>query len=120
MAIVAACGTQKDVAIKNEKNNGNDSTEYKLIVFDARFETWYTTHSQPMDYFSESYYESWNSRYVDVWNSGGLAWTNEPINYRRDVDYPVEIDHKLFYYFVYEEKIKDRDILGQSPNVAIP
>ena len=82
----------------------NDSTEYKLIVFDSGFETWYLQRNKPSWYHTESYYEHWNQRYVNEWNyryALGDARFDSHIEYRPSKDYGIELEHKLYYYFKY-------------------
>ena len=86
-----------------------DSIEYALIILDPGFETWFLTQARPMWYHSQSYLESWNRQYVTAWNSKAMTGRNSRyfetfIDYQPHVDYGLELNHKLFYYFQYVEK----------------
>lgn len=88
----------------------NDSTEYELIIFDSRFETWYLTRNKPSWYHSESYYEHWNQRYVNEWNYryhlGDMRFDSY-IDYQRTKDYGLELEHKLYYFFEYFQEVNN-------------
>lgn len=84
-----------------------DSTEYKLVVFDGGFETWYIQRDLPSSYHSEQYYEHWNQRYVNEWNyrySLGDSRFTTSIDYDPSKDYGIELEHKLYYFFKYFEE----------------
>lgn len=90
--------------LKQPDTTKNDSTQYKLIVFDSGFETWYVQRNKPSWYHTESYYEHWNQRYVNEWNyrySLGDARFDDYIEYNPRKDYGIELEHKLYYYFKY-------------------
>jgi hypothetical protein len=118
-----ACRTQKH-AINIESNQPEaesvDSVEYVLETFDAKFETWYALHNSPSQYRSKSYYEGWNQRYVSAWNYNasdpGKNWFFEPVvGYDPTIDYGFELNHKLFYYFMYVENVLKIEIMQGGP-----
>jgi hypothetical protein len=86
----------------------SDSTEYELVVFDQGFETWLLM--QPSREHSEAYYKSKNRMYVMEWN---YRYTN-PRRYRCNydsyldydpfIDYGLEFERRLYYYFRYFEE----------------
>ncbi|HKK10256.1 MAG TPA: DUF6146 family protein [Bacteroidales bacterium] len=100
-----SCGTSANVDSKPIKQTEtSDSTEYKLVVFDAGFETWFQQRSQPSWYHSKPFYKSRNQRFTDRWNA--LVRTGKPgydteINYDPTIDYGLELEHKLYYFFKY-------------------
>ena len=125
---VLACTSQKGlVNIKKTAPPAEpqDSVEYELITFDAKFETWYELHNSPATYKLKEYYESWNRRYVSEWNYKAMTFNKhgffEPIvGYEPTVDYGFELNHKLFYYFQYVEKVLRIQILdGGGPVVPL-
>ena len=121
-----ACSSPKGV-VKVEKNSvtiDNDSIEYELITFDSKFESWYIFHNSPTMFKSQAYYENWNRQYVSAWNFNATQASKgnffEPIiGYEPDVDYGLEINHKLFYYFQYVENVLKIEILPTGPK-AVP
>jgi hypothetical protein len=82
-----------------------DSTEYELIVFDPGFESWYSFKKSPAMDHGIDYYKAWNIQYVHEWNykSGTSRSFGPPIYYDPTENYPFEIEHKLYFYFLYVE-----------------
>jgi hypothetical protein len=126
--ISASCSGSKKlprVNINNADTTANDSVEYELIVFDPGFETWYLSHSKPTWYHSQDYYENWNRQYVTEWNHKAMTprfsrYFETLIDYVPFIDYGLELNHRLFYYFQYVEKVLKIDILpsGMSPHTV--
>jgi hypothetical protein len=110
--LLAACNAQKRTAhviINNGEPEVSDSIEYGLIILDPGFETWFLTQARPMWYHSQSYLESWNRQYVSAWNSRAMSgrtsrYFETYIDYQPHIDYGLELNYKLFYYFQYVEK----------------
>ena len=127
LLIVAACSTQKSaISVESTYNDitAEDSVEYSIETFDAKFESWYLLHNSPARYRSQSYYESWNRQYVSAWNGhayrGYMSHFFEPIiGYDPFVDYGFELNHELFYYFQYVERVLKIEIMPGSPKAGI-
>lgn len=123
VAALAACSGPKGVvAIKpvGEIPQPEDSVSYELIVLDPGFESWYLLHGTPTKHRSQSYYENWNHQYVTEWNYKATLPGNrsffQPIQgYERGVDYGFELNHKLFYYFQYVERVLKIPIIANGP-----
>ncbi len=85
-----------------------DSTEYEITIIDPDFDTWYLLNFSPVQDRSNEYYRSQNGLGVTNWNlyfSKG-RYTDAIgcyINYIQSVDYGVEVNRKLFWYFKYIE-----------------
>jgi hypothetical protein len=128
LLFVWACSTKKGV-VKIEENKDElaaveDSIEYQLETFDARFETWYALHNKPSQYRAQEYYENWNRQYVNAWNYNstqpGKSSFFEPIvGYEPQVDYGFELNHKLFYYFQYVERVLKIEIMPGGPQSIV-
>ena len=96
--------------------DASDSLEYELIVLDPGYD-FFLASQPPEEYYSQSYYETWNSRYVIEWNYrymdplryGDMYEVH--IDYRHDIDYGLELNYKLFYYFRFFEKENAVDLL---------
>ncbi|MFO7978830.1 MAG: DUF6146 family protein [Bacteroidales bacterium] len=84
-----------------------DTLEYELIVFDPGFNSWYNMVQQPMSFYSQDYLEMWNERLVRQWNNQVPAsqrsncLSNTYIDYDPNINYGMELNHKLFYFFRY-------------------
>ncbi len=92
----------------------NDSTEYGIIIIDLGFDHWYLMNfSQAKDY-SNQYYQSKNQVGVSNWNDYFTRnryprAIDSSIEYDYSVDYGIEVNRKLFWYFKYaEDKFKIR------------
>jgi hypothetical protein len=112
---ISACQTQKPVADVDAPPQelsveNNDSTEYDLIVFDPRFDTFLATQPYPKEFYSDNYYSNWNYRYCVEWNirhSNPLRYGDfyeTQIPYEPTVDYGIDFNFKLYQYFQFIEK----------------
>jgi len=124
-----ACSSQKKMAemeprlvevAGQDSTTAKDSVEYGIETFDAKFETWYQTHISETTYRSKDYYEQWNRQYVLAWNANAADPRKsnffEPIvGYDPNIDYGLELNHKLFYYFQYVENVLKIKIMAMSP-----
>ncbi len=127
MLFIAACSTQKGVVkvmSNDEESIVEDSLEYDLETFDGRFETWYLLHKSPARYRSQQYYENWNRQYVSAWNYNAMGGRRnsffEPIiGYEYTVNYGFELNHELFYYFQYVEKVLKIEIMSGGPQAGL-
>ena len=122
-ATMAACSGPKGVVAiepNSETVTEEDSISHELIVLDPGFESWYLLHGTPAKYRSQSYYERWNHQYVSAWNYNATSSRRrsffQPIHgYERGVDYGFELNHKLFYYFQYVERVLKIPIMEHGP-----
>lgn len=119
---VLACTSQKGAVNIKKATSAEveqDSVEYELVTFDLKFDTWYQLHNSPATYRLQEYYENWNRRYVSEWNNKSMMLARssffEPIiGYEPNVDYGFELNHKLFYYFQYVEKVLKIPVLDSG------
>jgi len=95
----------------------DDSVEYELLVLDPGFET-FLAMQPDKEFYSQSYYENWNNRYVIEWNSRHaqpMVYGEEYetyIDYRSNIDYGLELNYKLYYYFKFFEKEHNLKLLS--------
>jgi hypothetical protein len=124
---ICACSTQKS-AIKVNKNDkevaADDSLEYGVETFDAKFKSWYEFYKAPSKHRSQAYYENWNRQYVDAWNlkcnTPPKRWNFDPVvGYDSAEYYGFELNHELFYYFMYVENVLKIPILEGGPKVPV-
>jgi hypothetical protein len=124
--VIVACSTQRKAVGKINNPieiEADDSIGYELETFDLNFESWYVIHDNPAEYHAQTYYEEWNSRYVDAWNFNATDMQKgsffEPIvGYDPTVDYGFELNHKLFYYFQYVENVLKIQIMEGGPKAV--
>ncbi len=121
-----ACTTSRNsprILPNGEEEVKTDTLEYELHTFDPKFETWYTLQNQPAKYRSSQYYENWNRQYVSAWNykatQSGSRFFEPIIGYEPTVDYGFEINHKLFYYFQYVERVLNIQIMPGGPRSIV-
>ncbi|SDW49653.1 hypothetical protein SAMN05444411_101857 [Lutibacter oricola] len=113
--ILFACGTSnKTINTNNLPEHAvriaNDSLEYEIIIVDIGFDTYLATIAQPMNFYSQNYYEVKNRFYVTEWNYRARTpsrfntsiYENE-IDYNSHTDYGLEVNYKLFNYFKFVE-----------------
>lgn len=91
-------------------NNGENEEEYELTIIDPGFQTWFSSHAKPVNFYSKSYYESQNRRYVTSWNelyqrTGGSGPFGNYVDYRFTEDYGLALNYELFWYFKYIESL---------------
>ncbi len=121
LILIAACASQQNIQIKaTDTVDTEDSVSYELIVLDPGFESWFLTYSKPSWYHSQQYYETWNEQYVNAWNYNSIWHRNArlldgQIDYNPQIDYGLDINHKLFYYFQHVENELNIRILSNSP-----
>ncbi len=99
---------------KNERarikadTTASDSVEYELIIIDPGFQTWFQTQP-PREYLTKEYYEYMNRLYVAEWNYRYTSSNNQGeydsyIDYNPSIDYGLDLNYELYYYFKYFEK----------------
>ena len=86
-----------------------DSIEYELIIFDPSFESWFITSQRPKWYHENSYYRAKINLYATDWNNRVLQnMHREPYEWEiavdPNVDYGIDVNWKLFWYFKYLEE----------------
>ena len=119
--LAMACSNKRELVIQEQQSDmQEDSISYELIVLDPGFESWYLLHGTPAKYHTQNYYEGWNQRYVNAWNYQDIGHRYAQviegnIDYRPDIDYGFELNHKLFYYFMYVENELDIQLIPDGP-----
>ncbi len=113
---------QNIIAQDNPKKveiNPKDSIEYEIIIFDAKFDTYLASIAKPKGFYSNSYYKSWNIRYVQVWNERHLDplkfgdFYESYIDYDALTDYGLDLNYKLYNYFRFVEDEYGINLIGR-------
>ena len=116
--VLASCHFDKNITTKAKTPDkpkesdkvriANDSLEYEVIIIDPGFNSWLATNARPRNYYSESYLENHNQRFVNEWN----IRVNQPqrfspdlyamrIDYNPTIHYGYEVNYLLYNYMVY-------------------
>ncbi len=110
LLLVCSCYTQQKAASSARGISiVNDSTEYEITIIDPGFDQWYTLNFSPSKDYSNEYYRGKNLNTVSNWNIY-LTHGKYPlvidsfINYDPSVDYGIEVNRRLFWYFKYSEQ----------------
>lgn len=117
--IASACGSGKSAGPvrvgQNMVIDRGEEDEYEVEIFDSGFDRWFATNSRPVGYHSPQYYEMMNRQYVTAWNEKVVAQGfrgNSPfqqqIDYDPSIDYGLDVNYKLYYYFKYIEDVYGR------------
>ncbi len=94
----------------------NEALEYQIIIIDQGFTSYLNNTARSKDYYSESYLKNKNRIYVAAWNNrvrnpqkyNSNIYENI-IDYQQNVDYGLEVNYKLYWYFKFaEQKYKMR------------
>jgi hypothetical protein len=94
--------------------NCQDSTEYDIIIIDPEFDHWYLLNYSPAKDHLIDYYRSKNLIAVSTWNENYRAGRYDRvidsyIDYWPQIDYGIEVNRKLYWYFEYfEDKYRIR------------
>ncbi len=101
--------SQKTGVVSGRHTIKSDSTEYEITIIDNAFDNWYLLNYTPSKDYSNDYYRVKNQVGVNNWNDyfnrGKYSRIVENhIYYNYSVDYGIEVNRKLFWYFRYIEE----------------
>ena len=122
--IIAGCTTSNRMLSVRDKNlidiTQDQKEEYALLVLDPGFETWFITTWSPAKDRSYEYYRMWNQRYVNAWNYNSSRprrahLFDTIINYDPTVNYGMDVERKLYYYFRWVDTQLGIPILDTPP-----
>lgn len=119
LLISFSCFSQSNDDVEIKIND--DSVEYQIIIIDPGFDFWLKSQGKPMNYYTQKYYESWNYKYVQEWNARYSSGRNTDIiesfvDYQRGVDYGLELNYRLYFYFQYFEKTNKITLIRRAGN----
>jgi len=104
----ACSSTQKTGSSDKRSVIISDSTEYEITIIDPEFDLWYLlNYSEAKDHTNE-YYRSKNQvgviNWNDYYNRGRYHRIIENyIYFDNSIDYGIEVNRKLYWYFKYTE-----------------
>jgi len=97
----------------------NDSLEYDVIIIEPGFNTWLISQARPEGFYTQSFLESRNIRYVVEWNRRVLLPNRYnsnlyelQIDYQQGIDYGYDVNYKLYNYFIYFQNNYNQNLLG--------
>ena len=93
----------------------NDSLSYEITIIEPGFDAWLAT-SKPRNFYSLTYLENKNQRFVTIWNQRVLQpYSYNPdlyamrIDYENNIRYGLEVNYLLYNYFIYfQQRYKQR------------
>lgn len=110
LLLVWSCAPSQKAGTSDKRTSVQiDSTVYEITIIDADFDTWYLMNYSPAKDYSNEYYRSRNRTGVSNWNDyfdrGRYPRVvDNHLFYNPSVDYGVEVNRKLFWYFKYIEQ----------------
>lgn len=95
-----------------------DSLEHELTIIDPGFDVWLATQP-PIDFYSYEYYRQKNIMYVNEWNRRYNSGRNRGlyeyyIDYSPNINYPPDLNYRLYNYFRYFEKTNRVKLISSS------
>lgn len=109
--ITISCSVNKNNSVQADKLHSSkpDSLEHEILILDPDFERWYLMrYSTSLDRSNE-FYRTKNYAAVTNWNTYLMRnkyrrVVNSHINYNPSIDYGIEVNRKLYWYFRYVEE----------------
>ncbi|PSG88772.1 DUF6146 family protein [Aurantibacter aestuarii] len=132
LVFVVGCNSSKTNPNKNtsatEKNKQvqndtvrivNEEAEYEVIIIEPGFNTWLASRARPREFYTQSFLEARNIRYVTEWNNRVLQPQRYnpnlyelQINYYNGIDYGYEVNYLMYNYFIYFQNTYKQNLLG--------
>ena len=129
MVVVFACNSSKDItSANNEKIKvakgdtikiSGDNLEYDVIIIEPGFGSYLASTAKPEGFYTQTYMENRNIRYVQEWNRRVLQpgrfnsnLYEMEINYRNGIDYGYDVNYKIFNYFIFFQNRYNQNLLG--------
>jgi hypothetical protein len=109
--LVWSCSPVKNTAKTSATlvQNSQDSTEYEIYISDLHFDQWFQLNYSEAKDHQNDYYRSKNQVAVANWNDhyrNGryIDVIDSYINYEPQIDYGIEVNRKLYWYFKYVQE----------------
>ena len=117
--LICSCGIQNKTAsiasdaVEEEApvRIANDSLEYEVTIIDPGFTAYLASVALPESFYSLDFLESRNQVYVTNWNiraQNPMQYDyniyENIIDYQPNIDYGLEVNYKLFWYFQFAQR----------------
>lgn len=104
--------------IKPQKVIEGDTIQYKFPVSDRGYEN-FLTKQPAKEFYSESFYKAWNNWYVIEWNNRNRHRNNPRIfntyiEYNSNTEYGLEVEYRLYNFFLYFENLNNIRLLPRG------
>ena len=116
--ILWSCNTPGHTSkVTTSKISKADTSEYEITIIDPEFDFWYAVNFSPAKDYANRYYRSQNQVAVSNWNdyyrrNKYRRVIENDISYDNSVDYGIDVNRKLFWYFKFiEEKYHVRVLM---------
>jgi hypothetical protein len=100
----------------------NEELHYEVIIIESGFDFWLQSTAYPRGYYSQSYLENKNYRYVLEWNNRVLQPQRfDPnlyemtIDYNPNIDYGYEVNYLIYNYMIYFQNKYNQKLYGRVP-----
>jgi hypothetical protein len=100
----------------------NKDIEYEVTIIDAGFASWLNSRAFPRNFYSLSYLETRNIRYVQEWNNRVLQpqrydrnLYEMQINYEPGIRYGYEVNYLIYNYMIYFQNTYNQQLFGRVP-----
>ncbi len=117
--LLCSCGTQNKTASMSNSTEeeeapvriANDSLEYEIMIIDPGFTVYLSSVALPIGFYSQNFLELRNNFYVIEWNqraqnpnSNDFMIYENIIDYQPHINYGLEVNYKLFWYFQFAQR----------------
>lgn len=102
---------EKELVKNDTIRIANDELEYEIIIIENGFNTWMASIARPRGFYSLTYLENNNYRFVTEWNIRALQpqtynynLYEMSIDYNSNIHYGYEVNYLLYNYFLYFQR----------------
>lgn len=127
--IIFACNTSKKAIASENKTThvktgdtikiSANNLEYDVIIIEPGFGTYLASTAKPEGFYTQTYLESKNIRYVQEWNRRVLLPSQYnsnlyemEINYQQGINYGYNVNYKIYNYFIFFQNKYNQNLLG--------
>lgn len=88
----------------------NPDLEYEVIIMDNGFESWFTIHKKPKNYYTLDFLETKNRRWIQEWNTRAMRMNSGIeylIDYNAQTNYGYDVNYLLYHYLLYFQQVNN-------------